>query len=469
MALLTALTKLNTVQSFEDAFKATDITSQRMQTSIAEWFNLYFDTDGDCDTDPSQRIPYVVVDGLHKAVFGEYGYSIDETTDKGKKMATALQGLDKIRPEAFQQTLIGGEGFLKPIIRRDNFRFSYINRMNFVVLGRDIEGNITSVGTSQVTAVGKYFYTLLEKRTVDDDGYVTIESKLFKSDAEKDIGVKTPLTDLPQYADIPPIFTLPLPLDNLGLIPIKTPMANSVDGSKDGVGVYGAAAKKIQTQYGHEQRTEDEYELTSPSVLMSDDLFPNALPSSDFNDDPFMNRRKRVAIPKYVKPVIDGDSDSTGLTLYNPTPNQVPLESRANQNMRDIENIIGLRRGILSSVENEDKTATEVITSSGRYALTIHDFQVMWSTAVQETVRTCNILGQMYLGWDTTEPPPAEIAWGNGVLYDEQQDYERLRALVADGHLKAEYLLKWMELKSMPPEEMATIRRDFMPGLADVE
>lgn len=465
MALLSALTKLNTVQSFEDAFKATDITSQRMQTAIAEWFNLYFDTDGDCDTDPSQRIPYVVVDGMHKAVFGEYGYSIDEITDKGKKMAAALHGLDKIRPEAFQQTLIGGEGFLKPIIRRDNFRFSYINRMNFVVLGRDIEGNITSVGTSQVTAVGEYFYTLLEKRTVDDDGYVTIESKLYKSEHKDDVGVKAELTDLPQYADIPPIFTLPLPLDNLGLIPIKTPMANSVDGSKDGVSVYAAAARKIRTQYRHEQRTEDEYELTRPSVLMGDDLFPNDPPS----DDPFMRRRQRVEIPKYVKPVIDGDTDSAGLTIYNPTPNQTQLESRENQNMRSIESIIGLRHGILSNVQTEDKTATEVLTSSGTHALTVNDFQVMWAVTLPEVIRTCNILGQMYLNWDTTEPPPAEIAWGNGVLYDEQQDYERLRALVADGHLKAEYLLKWMELKSMPPEEMATIRRDFMPELADVE
>lgn len=456
MAFFSAMAKLNMVQSFEDAFGAPDITSSEMQKAIASWFNLYFDSSMPCEVDSSQRIPYVIVDGLHKAVFGEYECSVDAKEDKGERLKASLDELDDCRQDAFQQTLIGGEGFIKPIPYKGNFIFSFVNRQAFIVLGRDAKGNITSAGTSEVTVKAKTFYTLLERRTVADDGSVTIENKLFKSDAPGVIGSPVALTSVPEYAHLEPEAKLSLPLDNLGLIPIKTPMSNCVDGSKDGVSVYAAAVNEIMNAYGHAKRTDNEYELTEPHALVSEDL----------------QRRDTVGnlvpIAKYITP-IDGSPDEVGYNVYNPKPNQQELEARENQLLRHIEDICGLRRGTISHVDTEDKTATEVLTSSGRYALTIKDFQKMWEKAVFETVRTCNILGRIYHGWDKSELPEVEIGWGNGVLYDEQKDYERLRDLVADGHLKPEYLIKWMEIKAMDPQEIASVREQFMPELADVE
>lgn len=449
---------MNTAKTFEDAFQAGDITSPEMLSAISDWFSLYFEDVPDKTQDPSQRVPYIVVDGLDKAAFGEYTYSVDEATPNGNAAKAALKNLEKIRARAFQQTLIGGEGFIKPIIKRGNFAFSYINRLSYIVLGRDDEGDITSIGTSHVTPKstpkGTMYYTLLERRTVDANGYLTVESKLFESNERNVPGRFVELNTLPEYESLQPSFTYPVPFDGLGLVPIKTPMSNCVDGSHDGVSVYAAAAQKIRTQYGHERRTEDEYELTDPHLVASIDLQRRDA------------RGKMVDIPKYITPILDESSDEAGLTIWNPKPNQEELEARANQNMRDIENIIGLRRGVLSHVETDDRTATAVQTSSGRYALTIDHFQKMWADVVPEVIRVCGLLAAAYKlkGWNGSELPDVALDFGNGVLYDEETEFNRLNLLTAQGRLRDEYVLGW--LFSMPTdseEDLAAIREKYMP------
>ncbi len=468
MAFAAALAKMgkNITQSFEQEFKQPDITTAEMQKQILLWFQLYFESEGK-DRDDAQRIPYIVVDGIKKAVFGEYELGVDEGTDKGKKMAAVLAGLEKVRNKAYQQALIGGFCFIKPVPKRDGFVFTVINRMNMAVLGRDIEGNINDLGTAQRLTRGKHHYTLLERRRVDENGYLFIENKLFCSGTRGELGRPAALDSLPEFAALPPEAVLEKPMEGLGLIPLKTPMENCVDGSEDAVAVYAAAVRKILTQYKHERRTEDEYELTAPHALVSSDVLPPPPPLEEQNDA-FLRRQAGVELPKYIVPVLEGDPESIGIEVYNPTPNQEPLEARANQNMRDIENILGLRRGLLSHVETDDKTAAAVLTTSGRYSLTVKDFQLMWADAVRETVRVCDLLGQMYLDWDGSAPPEAEIGWGNGVLYDEDADYARMKELVALGYLRAEYMLRWMDIKPMDETEAAALRACFMPQAEDV-
>ena len=444
MAILSALSKLNTAQSFEDAFRVSDITSEKMQKAIKLWFELYFDDNNDCNTDSATRIPYVVVDGLYKACFGEYGLTIEDSTQKDKHMATVIENLEDIQAEAFQLATIGGEGFIKPIVYSDTFRFGFIPRNCYVVLARNATGDITSLGTCEVTISGQHYYTLLERRTVAD-GRLTIEYKLFKSSSASYIGERTDLEDLYEGLEE----TVVLDIDNIGLAHIKMPMVNCVDGSKDGVSIYAAAIEEINTLYWHERRTNNEYELTEPHMVVSVDVLER-------------DENGKVDIPKYAMSLNEAP-ENVGVHTYNPTPNQEQLEARANQILRNIENIIGLRRGVLSHVESDDRTATEVQASSARYALLIANLQKAWEATINEVLAVCDTLGQIYLGWDTSKYSEPVLSWGNGVLYDEDKEYQRLFALVQGGYLKAEYLLEWMELHSMDEKQIAEIRQQFMP------
>ena len=241
---------------------------------------------------------------------------------------------------------------------------------------------------------------------------------------------------------------------NLGLIPIKTPMLNCVDGSKDGVSVYAAAAAEILNTYKHAQRTGNEYELTEPHMSVSADVYRK---DADGN---------LLGVPKYIN-AIDDEPENVGVTLYNPTPHQQELEGRENQLLRHIEDICSLRRGIISHVDSEDKTATEVITSTGRYSLTVKDFQEIWSDAYTEALRIMGILGSIYYKWPST-PPKSTITWGNGVLYDEDKEYARLNGAVNSGYVKEEYIPAWLFDEPLDtPADFARVRKKYMPEQAE--
>ena len=458
MAVFSALRSINTAQSFEDVFKAKDITSPEMLRAIMTWFSLYFDDKTDDKQDGAQRIPYIIIDGLGKAVFSEYGYSIDEGKLNGKQIKATLDNLDNVRNKAFQWAGIGGEILLKPVMKRGNFVFLVINRSNMVVLARDSEGNITDLATCEITVKSEesksVYYQLLERRTVDNQGKCTVENRLYKSDNVNDIGSSVPLGSISEYADLQPTFCFPLALDGTGLISVKMPTVNCVDGSQDGVSIYAAAVKEILKLYDHETRSQDEYDLTAPHLVASIDV-----QRRDKNG-------RLIEIPKYITPLLDEDPTEAGLQIWNPKPNQSELEARDDQIKRAIENIIGLRRGFLSKSDVQEFTATEILSTTTKMAHLIKDLQMMWESVLPETVRVCSLLAQMYnlIGWTAADPPEVVIEWGDGILYDEEKEFTRLNLMTAQGKLKDEYLLGWYyDMPTDTPEDLQAIREKYMP------
>ena len=155
------------VASYEEAFQASDITSEQMRTAISEWFDLYFQKAATEQEDPCQQIPYTIVHKLTKTAFSEY-----TATGKDDFVQMVLAALDQKRKKAMQMSLIGGESYIKPIPSTDGFRFGVINRLNMMVFGRDNEGNATDIGTFEHSVRNTNYYSLLERRTVDARGYL---------------------------------------------------------------------------------------------------------------------------------------------------------------------------------------------------------------------------------------------------------------------------------------------------------
>ena len=131
-----------------------------------------------------------------------------------------------------------------------------------------------------------------------------------------------------------------------------------------------------------------------------------------------------------------------------------------------MENIIGLKRGLLSEVEAVERTAKEITSSEGDYSLTIGDFQQMWEDAVREAMRVCGILGQLYKvpGAHEVADDQLVISWGNGVLFDEEKTRQRMMSEVQAGLLQPErYLGFAYNLPCDTPAQRARIRKDYMP------
>ena len=152
---------LHSAYSLEDAFGDRDCTSQAMREAVKEWFRLYYQRAATEESDPCQQIAYTIVNKLTKTAFGEY-----RANSEDEYAQAVLDALNARKREAMQLALIGGEAWLKPFPVASGVAFSVISRDNVLVFGRDAEGRPTDIGAAEYTAEGRYWYTLLERRSL---------------------------------------------------------------------------------------------------------------------------------------------------------------------------------------------------------------------------------------------------------------------------------------------------------------
>lgn len=446
MSIFTALTS---AYNLEEAFSAKDCTTEEMRSAIKEWFALYYDRTPTKDSDPCQRIAYTVVNKLTKTCFGEYKAECKDEYGQG-----ILDALGEKKRKTMQMLLAGGGCFVKPIPLKEGWAFNVVRRDNVLVFGRDVTGEPIDIGTSESSMQGRYFYTLLERRSVDAAGRLTIRNKLYQSISRDHLGQPVPLQTLEKYEALVPEYTYPTPLGGLGLIHLQMPIENTVDGSQDGVSVYAAAVGLIHNIDKNEAQINGEFERGQSKVFASADLMRRG-----------QDGRRKLDDDLFV--ALDDGPDEVGVTIFSPTLRDQSFLNRKREYLRNVETIIGIKRGLISEVEAVERTAKEVTSSEGDYNLTITDLQEVWTKAVHETVRLCGILGKLYKVAGAHEVPEDDIIidWGNGVLFDEEKAWADYLDMVGRGLLKPEIALGWKF--GMPTEteaDLAAIRAKYMPA-----
>lgn len=427
------------IYSYEEAFGAWDQTSKAMRKAIENWFSLYYGAAGK-DTDPAQRIAYTVVTKLTKTVFGEY-----KATAKDPVAQQVLENLNRLRKQALQLSLIGGECYIKPVLENGKPDFTLVPRNNLLIFDRDRWGMPTDVGTVEKTAGDKCYYTLLERRKVDDKGYLTIENRLFKSFSAEKLGTEVSLSEVGAYAALPQSYTYPQAIGSVGLVQLKTPMCNCVDGSTDGVSLYAAAAELIAAIDENEAQLRGEFQRGQSRILASRDL----LRDGQLQDHLFVG--------------LDDEPEQVGITIFSPNLREQSYLARKQEYLRNVESILGLKRGMLSDANAQDRTATEISSSAADYNLTVMDFQGMWQEALAQTLELCSRLFALYqLG--AIRDTAFSVDWGNGVLYDEDKTWQTYQMMVEKGLLRPEIALGWrFDLPWETPEQRAYIRKTYIP------
>lgn len=454
---LTAGAVFGGIKGYADAFRATDITSTRMQEAIKDWVNLYFHNQATEQEDPCQQIPYTIVRKLTKTVFSEYTAS---SNDRYADMV--LQALAEKSEEAMQTALIGGESLLKPVPYGNGFFFTVVPRHNVRVFGRDAAGRLTDIGTDEKSVHDKYYYTLLERRTVDERGFLTIRNMLYRSMNAGELGTRVSLQSLPRYAMLQDEYTYTQPIGSVGLISMKTPMVNCIDGSADGVSVYAAAVGLIHSINRNEAQLNGEFERGESRVFASEDILRRKKKNSDGSEAYGSSYEFR----SHLFTGLNGDPEEVGINIFSPNLREQSFLARKQEYLRNVENVIGLKRGLLSEVEAAERTATEITSSAGEYNLTVIDFQRRWERVVREAVRLCGVLGQAHAisGAHAVDDKNIVISWGNGVLYDEAKTNSELLGQVSAGLLQPERYVGWYHnLPCDTPEERAVIRENYMP------
>ena len=443
----------NKAFSYEDAFKAKDVTSECMDNAISDWYKLFYDIVPDEKEDPCQRIPYTIVNKLTKTTFSEYS-----VTAKDEFTKSVLNALNKKKIQAMHAAMIGGMAFIKPYITSTGIAFNVIFRSNAMIFGKDDQGIPYDIGTAEKTSYGSKYYTLLERRSIGQDGRLTIKNMLYESVSDSDLGKRVPLSTLYKYQYLQDEYTFSTPI-GLGVSIIRCPVPNCVDGSNDPVSVYAAATGLIHRINENENQLLGEFERGKSRLIVSADML-------GIRTDFAGNQHK--VFEDNIFTGLDENPEETGITIFSPALREASFLARKTEYLRNVESMIGLKRGLLSEVESAERTATEITSSAGDYALTIGDFQNMWKDALLETVKLSGTIAGLYnvSGAHEINPDDITIDWGNGVLYDEEKTWTDYKAMVASGLLKPEIAVGWYF--GMPTDteaQLNKIRAKYMPQI----
>lgn len=464
MAILSALFNSRQTNHYSQAFPGTrDCTSAAMQKAIEDWFQLYYaaDVSENEKEDPCQRIPVAVVSKLQKACFGEYSAQIAAVGRKNEFMEHCQAELDAVRKKAVQLAMIGGEAWLKPIPAKDRFRWAVVRRDCVAVLGRDGSGRATDLISTEKTRTAHGWYTLLERRKIDPAGYLTIENKLYWSSEKDSLGTPTALSSLPQYEKLEPQYTYPQPIGSIGMVSLRMPTENTVDGSPDGVSVFAPAAGLIHNINHNEWLLNQEFDNGASRVFASSDLLRRR---KDHN-----GRTTQQELPAGLFVGLDEDPKTTGITIFSPQLREQSFLVRKNEYLRNVESVLGIKRGLLCEVADVQRTATEVASSAGDYSLTVQDLQEVWESADRQALQLCDQLGQLYKLCPAGAFDPDEdlsISFGNGVLFDADKAHAENMQMVAAGLLKPELALAWKYgLPWDTSKDLAAIRKKYMPEM----
>ena len=357
-------------QNYQNAFMAEDIASSAMKKAILTWLQMYYGGDS-----PLQ-LPYTVVRKLQRAIFAEY------SPGENLKKLPHLQ--------AMELALIGGESYLKPVIG-DDLRWRAVSRGDILVFARDLEGEPTDVGLMEKTRLGRQWFTLLERRTLDESGYLSVTNRLFRSGSRSELGREVSLRSHPAYSALPARYAYPQSLGGVGLVRLRMPMANCIDGSGEGVSIYAPAVELMELIAENEAQLRREFSNGSSRLVVSRDM----LSGGQLKDDVFV--------------ALDESPEAVGITVFAPQLREQSYLNRQQAYLRAVENIIGLKRGLLSQVEAVDRTATEITSSEGEYMSTIWELRRAWEQTAGKALALERSL-------TARDPGEAVMDWGDGVV-----------------------------------------------------
>lgn len=429
----------------EQAFGKQDVTTPKMRAAQREWLDLYFGAARPGE-DPSARLPVVLVGKLCRTVFAEYESRL---ADPDPWLKDALTALDGQRACAMQYAMAGGECLLKPVLGPQGIGFVPLRRDCYVPLARDNDGTLREVGSMELFTDGGRRYALLEHRAAGPEE-LTIRTRLFEVYGQT-LGRELPLNTLPACGNLVPELVLP-GVPGVGLAALRMPLVNCVDGSSEAVSLYAPAVGLIRALGRCDAQLEAEFRNGASRVFASEDLLrPDASGSRALRDDLF------VGLPD--------DPANVGVTVYSPALREQSYLNRRQDLLRSVENLLGLKRGLLSEAADTERTAAEIAATGADYDLTVRELQRVWEDAARQAMTLCAALGRLYGRYNGGFVPGAlSIDWGDGVLYDRARLWEEQRQMVADGLLRPELALAWYYgLPHETEKELAAVRQRLMP------
>jgi len=140
-----------------------------------------------------------------------------------------------------------------------------------------------------------------------------------------------------------------------------------------------------------------------------------------------------------------------------------------------IEAASGLSQGAISKIlQGQVRTATEVLSMDTETRGTVELIRTAFHTALEQLIYAMDVWATVANDEGYFKVPAGQvdstIEFGDGVVISEDEEWNRGVTITSSGWLLPEILTgRYLGLPTKTPEDLAYIRANFMPGLADMD
>lgn len=414
-----------------------------MINALDDWYDMYLNQaswltaeDSDSEVVKSLNLPSFIASEIARQVIIELNWDItgkagdDENSEEIENPRAKFlkeeftKVFDDLRQKLEQGCAAGGMT-LRPYPKDGHIHFAWTCDWSLYPVAFGSDGELADVIFRDTYTEGKTIYTRLERHQTKGSD-VLITQRAFKSTNRESIGTEIPLSDVPQWENLPEKAVVKNSEGQMfGWFKVAT--ANSVDvESPMGASVYAKATDLIKEADRQYSRLLWEYEGSELAI----DVDPTVL-------RPKKTEGGGVEMPKLntrLFRAVDADKGDRDLyEVFSPPIRDANLVNGLNQLLMRIEDLCGLSRGTIADANTaEARTATEMRILKQRSYTTIADNQKALETCFRDVIRAMDKFATIY-----NLAPEGEydvsFDWDDSILVDKSQEMNEDLSLVASG------------------------------------
>lgn len=355
----------------------------------------------------SLNVAKTICEKVAKAVTIEFKSKVDDDVIN----ETYQKFLKNIRTNT-EYTLAKGGMFFKPFYSNGKIKISCIQGDKFIPVKFDSSGELLgAIFIDQITK-SNVVYTRLEYQELSNT-MLKIKNKAYKSTTyDKNLlGKKINLFEVPEWKDIEEESCIENVNRLLGGY-FKIPIANSVDNTNPtGIPIFANAINILEEIDKQFSRTLWEYEGSELAI----DIDELMLKKGDDGESIYPKGKKRL----YRKLDLDGEKTDKW-NVFSPEIRDTALFNGLNEWLRQAESQCGLAFGVISKIENVEKTATEIKSSKQDYYVTVSDIQKALQNALESLVYGIDTLMTLY-GIKHNIEPEICFDWDDSIVVDSEK------------------------------------------------
>ncbi len=411
--------------------------STDMENAINLWNDIYKNNASwlwDNTDMKSLNLGAAIAGEFARLVTLEFESKVTEEGIRGEFINSTYQRfLKELRKICERACALGGV-CLKPICEGGKIFVDVVDPLDFYPIESNDEGVITGAVFLAHKTIGKIFYTKLEVHKFSL-GRETVHSRCFKSYTEGSLDIECSLSEVAEWAEIVPEFTV----ENIAgplFVYFKMPMANNIDErSPLGISVFSGATELLRD--ADEQYTRYLWEFEGGELAI--DAESTALKLTE--KDKGLPRHNKRVFEKLFRGHNTGQDDF--YKAWTPTLRNESLESGLNTIERKIEFVCSLAYGTISDANDVDKTAEEIRSSKQRSYSAVVQIQKALEDALRELCYIIGVWGSIYGFCPWGKVPQMSFCWDDSIVADRAQEFTERSQLARDGVIKHWELRAW--------------------------